>query len=50
MVFSLQANYANWETANCWRISVPTFVDRGVSSDQRGGAPWPLISVFQIDI
>jgi hypothetical protein len=28
--FSPQAIYTDWATATCWRILVPTFVDRGV--------------------
>jgi hypothetical protein len=37
--FSLQANHINWATATGRRILVPTFVDRGVSRNQRGGFP-----------
>jgi hypothetical protein len=36
---SLQANYADWATATCRRILVPTFLDRGVSCGQRGESP-----------
>jgi hypothetical protein len=39
VAFSPQANYTNWATATCWRNSVPTFVDRGVSRCQRGRCP-----------
>jgi hypothetical protein len=39
VVFSPQANYTDWVTATCWRNLVPTFADRGVSRDQRGGSP-----------
>jgi hypothetical protein len=37
VAFSLQANYTDWATATCWRNSVPTFADRGVSCGQRSG-------------
>jgi hypothetical protein len=33
------ANSTDWATATCWRILVPTFVDRGVSRGLRGGSP-----------
>jgi hypothetical protein len=38
VAFSLQANYTDWVTTTSWRILVPTFVDRGMSHGQRGGA------------
>jgi hypothetical protein len=34
-----QANCTDWATATCRRNLVPTFVDRWVSRDQRGGSP-----------
>jgi hypothetical protein len=39
VAFSPQAVSTDWETATCERYLVPTFVDRGVSRDQRGGSP-----------
>jgi hypothetical protein len=39
MAFSPQANYTDWAAAICWRILVPTFVDRGVSRGRHGGCP-----------
>jgi hypothetical protein len=39
VAFNLRANYTDWATATCWRILMPTFVDRGVSHGQRGGSP-----------
>jgi hypothetical protein len=39
VALSPRANYIDWETATCWRNLVPTFVDRGMSSGQRGGSP-----------
>jgi hypothetical protein len=39
VAFSPQANYTDWATATYRRNLVPTFVDRGVSRDQRGGSP-----------
>jgi hypothetical protein len=39
VALSPQANYIDWAAATCWRNSVPTFVDRGVSHGQRGGSP-----------
>jgi hypothetical protein len=39
VAFSPQANYTDWATATGRRISVPTFVDRGVSRDLRSGSP-----------
>jgi hypothetical protein len=39
VAFSPQANYTDWSTATCWQNLVPTFADRGVSRDQRGGSP-----------
>jgi hypothetical protein len=38
VAFSPQANYTDWTTATCSRNLVPTFVDRGVSRNQRGGS------------
>jgi hypothetical protein len=38
VAFSAQANYTDWATATCWRNLVPTFADRGMSRDQRGGS------------
>jgi hypothetical protein len=46
VAFSAQANYTDSATATSWKILVPTFADRGVSSGQRGSSPRPLISVF----
>jgi hypothetical protein len=37
VAFSPQANYTDWATPT-WRNLVSTFVDRGVSSGQRGGS------------
>jgi hypothetical protein len=34
-----QANYTDWTTVTCRGNLVSTFVDRGVSRDQRGGPP-----------
>jgi hypothetical protein len=39
VAFSPQANYTDWSTATGRRVLVPTFADRGVSYDQRGGSP-----------
>jgi hypothetical protein len=39
VALSPQANYTDLATATCRRNLVPTFVDRGVSRDQRGGSP-----------
>jgi hypothetical protein len=39
VAYSRQANYTDWATATCRRNLVPTFVDRGVSRDQRCGSP-----------
>jgi hypothetical protein len=39
MAFSSQANYTDLATATCWRNSVPTFADRGVSRGQHDGSP-----------
>jgi hypothetical protein len=39
VAFSPQANYTDWATVTCWRILVPTFVDRGVTHGQRSGSP-----------
>jgi hypothetical protein len=39
VAFSPQANYTDWATATCRRNLVLTFMDRGVSRGQRGGAP-----------
>jgi hypothetical protein len=39
MAFSLQENYTDWRPPLVDEILVPTFVDRGVSRDQRGGSP-----------
>jgi hypothetical protein len=39
VALSPRANYTDWSTATCRRNLVPTFVDRGVSSGQRGGYP-----------
>jgi hypothetical protein len=33
-----QENYTDWAIATCRRNLVSTFVDRGVSRDQRGGS------------
>jgi hypothetical protein len=38
VAFSPQANYTDWATTTCWRILVPTFVDRGMSRGQHGGS------------
>jgi hypothetical protein len=38
VTFSPQAIYTDWATTTCWRILVPTFVDRGMSRGQRGGS------------
>jgi hypothetical protein len=38
VALSLQENYTDWSTANCWRNLLPTFADRGVSRGQRGGS------------
>jgi hypothetical protein len=38
MALSPQAYYTDWATATCRRNLVPIFVDRGVSSGQRGGS------------
>jgi hypothetical protein len=38
VAFSPQANYTDWTIATCRRNLVPTFADRGVSRDQRGGS------------
>jgi hypothetical protein len=34
-----QVSYTDWAIATCWRNLVPTFADRDVSRDQRGGSP-----------
>jgi hypothetical protein len=39
VALSPRANYTDWSTATCRRNLVPTFVDRAVSRDQRGGSP-----------
>jgi hypothetical protein len=39
VAFSPRANYTDWSTATCRRNLMSTFVDRGVSRDQRGGSP-----------
>jgi hypothetical protein len=36
---SPQANYTEWATDTCRQNLVSTFVERGVSRDQRGGSP-----------
>jgi hypothetical protein len=46
VAFSPQANYTDWAKAAGVQILVPTFEDRGVSSDQNGSTPRPLISEF----
>jgi hypothetical protein len=38
VALSPQANYTDWATATCRRNLVPTFADREVSRDQRGGS------------
>jgi hypothetical protein len=39
VALSLRANYTDWASTTCQRNLVRTFVDRGVSRDQRGGSP-----------
>jgi hypothetical protein len=39
VALSPQANFTDWATATCWRNLVPTFVDKGMSRDQRRGTP-----------
>jgi hypothetical protein len=39
MALNPRANYTDWATATCWRNSVPTIVDRGVSRGQSAGSP-----------
>jgi hypothetical protein len=39
VALSPRANYTDWTTSTCQRNLVPTFVDRGVSRDQRSGSP-----------
>jgi hypothetical protein len=46
--FSPQVNYINWTTAICWRISVPAFVDKGVSRGQRDGIPTAINLSFLV--
>jgi hypothetical protein len=46
VALSPQANYTDWSTATCRRNLVPTFVDRWVLRDQRGGSPSPEPLLF----
>jgi hypothetical protein len=46
VAFSPLANYADWATTAGRKILVPTFAARGLTRGQRGGCPWPFISVF----
>jgi hypothetical protein len=39
VALSPQANYTDWATATCRRNLVPTFSDRRLSRDHRGGSP-----------
>jgi hypothetical protein len=39
MALSPHANYTDWATPTCRLNLVPTFADRGMSRDQRGGSP-----------
>jgi hypothetical protein len=39
VAFSPQSNYTDWATATSYRNLMPTFADRGMSRDQRGGSP-----------
>jgi hypothetical protein len=48
VTLSPQTNYTDWATATCWGYLVPTFVDRGVSRDKRGGSP-EVVSLSFLD-